>query len=619
MTEAGGCMGKFLRVDLTTGTITKEQLDPQMMRKYVGGVGIGTRILYDEVPPSVQPFDPENRLIFASGPLGGTRIPGSGTYAVVTKGPLTNLLGAAQSNGYFGARLRFSGYDGIIVQGASPEWVYLWIHDGEAELRSADHLLGLDTYEADDRLKEELGGRAVGVACIGPAGEHMVRYAAVFNDHGHLASTNGPGAVMGSKKLKAIAASGPAGVKAADPDRLTSLRDDWQKRAEQGPFGQIFNSLGTLGMFSMLIMRGMAPVKNYTTNLFPEHAKIDGSYIYQHFEHRKRPCWACSLTHSSVITVTEGSHAGYVAGEPDFEAQASWSSLVGNADPGAMLWLADIVDRLGLDTKEAGFTVGMAMECYNEGLIGLEQTDGLDLTWGNTEAVEQLLNNIAHRRGFGDVLAEGTMRAARHIGGDAPNRAVYIKNGISPHTHDDRGHWGLGFIQIIGDTGSVVSLPPDMYPVPDMGYLQPIKIHDAEELSKATAKCGALHQFTDSLGLCLFTANVGLDLLTEGVSASTGWDFTPQEALDAGERIVNLQRAYSIRHGVTPDTHDTISPRLASAPVDGPMKGVSVGPVLPQLRRDYYRLKGWDEDTSKPLPETLQRLGLEDVIKDIWT
>ncbi len=619
MDELGGYMGRFLRVDLTTGKITKEQLDPQIVRKYVGGTGIGTKILYDEVPPSVQPFDPENRLIFASGPLGGTRIPGSGTYCVVTKGPLTNLLGAAQANGYFGARLRFAGYDGIIVQGASPEWVYLWIHDGEAELRSADHLLGLDTFETDDRLKEELGGRGVGVACIGPAGEHMVKYAAIFNDHGHLAATNGPGAVMGSKKLKAIAAFGPTSVQVHDPDRLQSVRDPWFQMAEKSPFAQIFKSMGTLGMFSMLIMGGMAPVKNYTTNLFPEHAKIDGSYIKQHFEMRKRPCWSCSFDHSNVITVTEGPHAGFVGQEPDFEAQASWSSMVGVAEAGTMLWLANLVDRLGLDTKEAGFTVSMAMECYNEGLIGPEQTDGLDLKWGNAEAVEQLLDNIAHRRGFGDVLAEGTMRAAQRIGGDAPNRAIYIKQGISPHTHDDRGNWGLGLTQVLSDMGSGVAMPPDQYPSPDVGYPKPIKRHDAAELPKAMAKCGPLHQFRDTLGTCLFAANVSLDIIADAVSAATGWDFTPQEALEVGERIVTLQRAYSIRHGVTPEKDDSISPRFASAAVDGPMKGISVAPVLPQIRRDYYRNKGWDEVTSKPLPETLQRLGLEDVIKDLWT
>jgi len=258
------------------------------------------------------------------------------------------------------------------------------------------------------------------------------------------------------------------------------------------------------------------------------------------------------------------------------------------------------------------------MECYNAGLIGPEQTDGLDLTWGNTEAVEQLIKNIAHRRGFGDVLAEGTMRAALSIGGDAPNRAVYVKKGISPHTHDDRGNWGLAFTQLLSDMGSVVTVPPDQYPMPGVGYPKPVKRHDPDLLSKAIADCGPLHQFFDCLGICVFTAQVDLDMITEAINAATGWDFTSEEVLKVGERIVTLQRAYSIRHGITPEKDDTVSPRLATAPVDGAMKGVTFMPVLDKIRRDYYRLKGWDVVTSKPLPETLEKLGLEDVIEDIW-
>lgn len=608
--------GRYLRVDLTAGKITKEQLDPQLVRKYVGGSGIGTRIIYDEVPPSVQPFDPENRLVFNSGPLNGTRIPGSGTYFVATKGPLTGMLSCAQSNGFFGARLRFAGYDGVIFQGASPEWVYLWIHDGEAELRPAGHLVGLDTWDTQDRLQAELGGRQVGVACIGPAGEHMVKYAGVFNDHGHLAATNGPGAVMGSKKLKAIAAFGATGVQVHDPDRLEALRAPWLGYAESTLFGYI-KHVGTIGGFSGQVLYGVVPAKNYTTTLFPEHPQIDGAYIREHFETRKRPCWACSWGHCHEIKITEGEHEGFVGEEPEYESQAAFSAMVGVTDAGKMLYLANMADKLGFDAKELGFTLGMAMECYNEGLIGREKTDELDLTWGNDKAIEQLLLNIAQRRGFGDVLAEGTKRAAQLIGGDAPNRAVYIKDSISPHTHDDRGHWGLGLVQVLSDIGTGVSMPPDMYPHPDLGHNEPLKPHDVEGLPKIMAEGAGLHMFHDTLGICLFLGP-SLDLVVEGVRAATGWDFTREEALEAGERIVNLMRAYSIRHGIDPKKWDSISPRFATKVPDGPMKGGSVAPVLPQVRQDYYRYSGWDEATSKPLPETLKRLGLEDVIRDLW-
>lgn len=608
--------GLYLRVDLTTGKITKEQLDPQMVRKYIGGNGIGTKIIYDEVPPSVGPFDPENRLVINTGPLNGTRLPGTGTYHITTKGPLTNKLCAAQSNGFFGARLRFAGYDGIIFQGASPEWVYLWINDGEAELRPADHLLGLDTWETQDRLQEELGGRQVGVACIGPAGENLVRYAAIYNDHGHLAATNGPGAVMGSKRLKAIAALGPTGVKVHDPERIESLRAPWLEYTDQTLLGYV-KHVGTIGGFSGQTLIGVVPVKNYTTTLFPEHAQIDGSYIREHFDSRKRPCWACPWAHCHEIKITEGKHKGFVGEEPEYESQAAFSAMVGVTDAGEMLYLANMCDRLGFDAKELGFTLGMAMECYNEGLIGPEQTDGLDLKWGNAEAIDELIHNIAHRRGFGNVLAEGTKRASDLIGGDAPNRAVYMKDSISPHTHDDRGHWGLGLVQVFSDYGTGVGYPPDFYPNPDIGLAEAIKPQDPVALPKWMARAAGTGQFHDTLGQCFFL-NANADLIADGVNAATGWDLTAQEALETGRRILNLQRAYSIRHGIEPEKWDSISPRYATEVPDGPLQGSSVGPHVPQMRRDYYRHLGWDEATSKPLPETLRRLGLEDVIADLW-
>ncbi len=610
--------GKYLRVNLTTKEIKNEKISPDVLRKYMGGNGIGTRIIYDEVPPEVKSLDPENRLVFSAGPLNGTIVPGSGTYTVSTKGPLTEMLTCAQSNGFVGARMRFAGIDGIIFQGASDEWVYLWVHDGVAELRSAKDLMGLDTWETEDKLKEELGGSSkVAVACIGPAGENLVKYAGIFNDHGHLCASNGPGAVMGSKKLKAVAFSGTPGIAGANPELLKSLREPWVESANNGPM-QAYATMGTLGGFTYKMQSGMVPVKNYQTNIFPESDNVDGTYIKEHYENKKRPCWSCPWSHVHEITITEGKHKGLVVEEPEYEEQACFSSMTGITKADEMLKLCSVTDRLGMDAKELSFTLGMVMDCYNDGLIDKSVTDGLDLSWGNAEAIEELLQNIAHRKGFGDVLAEGGMRAAEKIGGDAPNRVVYIKKGQGPHTHDDRGHWGLGFVQVISDMSSGVANPPDMFPLPDFGYYEPIPPYELDNLAKTVALNAGLHQVHDCIGCCLFLA-CDLDILVKAIAASTGWeDFTREEALEIGERIVTLQRCYSIRNGATPENNDSISPLMASVVKDGAMKGLSVAKALPEFRKLYYKYSGWDEETSKPLKETLVRLGLESEIDKIW-
>lgn len=609
--------GRILRVDLTKGEISEEQFDPEYLRKFVGGTGLGVKILYDEVPPGVEPFDPENRLIFASGPLGGTRAPGSGTYAVVTRGPLTNLLTATHANGFFGARLRFAGYDAIVVQGASPKWVYLWVHDGTAELCDASHLVGKDTYETEDLLKEELGEPKLSVACIGPSGENLVKFAGICGDKGHIASTNGPGAVMGSKKLKAIAVHGKMEVPIKDEEKVKELAKEWFESAKQSPLGSVVYSLGTLGYFSAAAEMGWLPVRNLTTNLFPEHPKFNGDYIRQTFKLRPRPCYACPMAHCHIVTVTEGPYKGFEGEEPEYEDMAAWSSLVGITDPGAAVMLTNVNDRLGMDVKEGGWVVSLAMECYEKGLITKEDLDGLELVWGDPEAVKALLHKIAHREGFGDVLAEGVMRAAEKIGGEAPNFAVYTKKGIGPHTHDPRGMWGILFAQSVSDMGSFEGLVPDLMPDPDIGYPEPLPPFSVEGVPKGLSKGAPKSQFNDTLGVCMFLLGARLQIITDTLSAATGWDFTPEEALEVGRRIVNLQRAFNVRHGLSPE-QDIISPRLAQAPVDGPAKGVSIAPSYDQMVRDYYKHMGWDEETSKPLPETLEKLGLSYVAQELW-
>ena len=617
MTKESPYIGRILRVDLSTGKISKELFEPKLLRMFVGGNGVGIKILYDEVPPGVKPYDPENRLILAAGPLNGTRVPGSGCISVVTKGPMTNLLTSAQANGFFGARMRFAGYDAIVIQGTSPEWEYLWIHEGEAELRPADHLLGLDTWETEGRLKEELGQKRASVACIGPSGENLVPFSAICCDHGHVASTNGPGAVMGSKRLKAVVVFGQkSSVEVWDSDRLNTLaRGDFLRSAEESFMGAMIKSVGTHGYFATMYPIGGVTIKNYTTNEWSTIAKYYGENIRARFERKPRPCWACPWAHCAETKVTEGPLTGYEGEEPEFEQLTAWSMNIGNDDIGWAIKLGNLNDGMGMDVKECTYAISLAMECYEKGIIGLKETGGLELKWGNTEAVAQLIEDIAHRRGFGAVLADGVKKAAERIGGEAPNLAVYMGRGLAPHVVDPRGYWPLYFCMSLSDTGSFYGTAGQD---PDLGLMDQVGLHDTNKIPLGQAKGSCRWVFMDAVGVCMFFLMGRLGPIAETVAATTGWHFTVQELLEVGERITAISRAFNIRHGLVPEQDYTVSPRYESSPSDGPFKGVEVGPVQAKVAREYYQAKGWDAETSKPLPETLHRLGLDSIVKDLW-
>ena len=614
LTKVGGYAGKLLRVDLTNKRIVDEIPDENTLRKYLGGTGIGAKFLYEEVPPGVEWSDPENRLILASGPLGGTRVPGSGTFSVVTKGPLTNGATSVQANGFFGAFLKFSGFDGIILQGASKEWVYLYIENGAAELRDASHLVGKGTYETEDLVKQELGkkGRQMSVVTIGPAGENLVKFAGIFADKGHSASHNGPGAVMGSKRLKAIAVTrGKIPIMVKDEERLSAVANEILEKAKT--FATF--KWGTLFAITIANEQGWLPVKNYTTNVWPIEedrlATFEAEYIREHFNPKRNPCWACQQHHVHVMTITEGPYAGLVVEEPEYEQFAAWGADTGNTDVAAAIMLSYETDNIGLENNEAGWVISWVMECYERGILTKEDTNGLEMTWGNVEATKKMLNMIARREGFGDLLAEGVKRASQRLGGEAPNLAIYTKKGNTPRGHDHRTRWYEMFDTCVSNTGTIEVQLGDLGMTKLVGPARPM------EISAAVAKTKGMMPFEDSLGVCRFNTKLNLELLSQAISAVTGWDFTPEEANTAGRRIVNLLRAFNIRHGLTPDL-EYPSPRYGSTPVDGPSKGISIMTYWEQMLDNYYKLMGWDRKTGKPLPETLKKLSLDYVIKDLW-
>ena len=612
MAEVGGYVGKFLRADLTFERLSEVTFDEETLRKYLGGTGIGAKILYDEVPPASCWSDPENRIIIVSGPLGGTVIPGSGTISVVTKGALTNGATSSQANGLFGAFLKFSGYDGIIIQGKSSSWRYLYIKDGKAELRDANHLLGIDTYEIGAAIRKETGEEEMrsSVVSIGPAGEHLVRFAGLFVDMGHSASHNGPGAVMGSKKLKAIATSrGKMKVAVNDIKRLTAVANKFLDNSKgfRGTVGSLYRN--------QTQRPGYLPVKNYSTNVWDvstdELEKFSEPYIRAHFNPKRNPCWGCPANHSTIMTIPEGPYAGTIVEEPEYEQLAAWGSNIDNKDVAAAVMLSGVNDRLGFENNEAGWLVGWVIECYEKGYLTKEDTGGLKMSWGNVEAVRQLLHMIAYRQGFGDLLAEGVMRASQRIGGAAADFAIYTKKGNSPRGHDHRTAWGELFDTSVSNTGTLETHRMLMDPTIGNQPGHPI------ETSTAVALTKGIMELEDSVGCCRFNTRLNIVLMAEAVSAATGWDFTPEEAKSVGVRSVNIMKAFNIRAGITKEL-DYPSTRYGSTHIDGPYEGIGIMPRWEEMLANYYRHMGWDVETSKPLPQTLTDLGLEYIVNDLW-
>lgn len=608
----GGYIGKILRVDLSREQISEESPDNDTLRKYIGGTGLGVKYLYEEVPPGVAWSDAENRIMFFAGPLSGTKVSGSGIFSVVSKGPMTNMAGTTQANGYFAAFLKFAGFDGIIVQGRAKRWLYLYVHDGTAELRDAGHLQGKDTWETEDAIKKELSGQC-SVFTIGPAGENLVRFASIVGDHGHVAAHNGLGAVMGSKKLKAIVAErGRKRVAVAHPDELTRLADALIESAQKAM--PTLSAFGTSGALPMMHRTGQLPVKNYTTSIFPESERFSGEYLRTHFKATPSTCWACRISHCRMTEVTEGPYKGFVGEEPEYEGVAAMSSVIGQTDPGATVMLGNQVDRLGMDINESGWIIGWLMECYQKGLLKKDDLDGIEIGWGNAEATLAILKKIAYRQGSGNLWAEGVKRTAEKIGGEALNCAIYTLKGATPRGHDHRARWSEMIDTCLSNTGTI-EVGPGMPIVKELGMSPPKDMFDPIEISTLNAMISGRRLFEDSLVICFFCGQ-DLQMLTDTLSAITGWDFTIQEAMAVGRRIVNQLRVFNFRHGLTKEI-EAPSVRYGSSPVDGPAQGKSIMPHWEALRLNYYQKMGWDPETGKPLPETLEKLDLTHIIPDL--
>lgn len=610
-----GYMGKLLIVDLSKGEFEDEPLNPTMAHDFVGGAGYAARYLYDELGPDTDPLGPENTLMFMTGPLVGTRAPSCGRHEVCALSPLTGIWGESNSGGFWGAELKFSGYDGIVVRGRSEKPVWLSIVEGQPpKLHDAAGLWGLDTYETQQRIRDELDDQKTRVASIGPGGENLVLYAAIMNDHGRAAGRAGMGAVMGSKNLKAIAVRGKGRVPLADEDAFSQTAKQAVQIVKDDISAQVYNQMGTASFVDMSIMWGNMPNKYWSQARFDEATNLSGISMMETILTRPVPCYGCLVACGREVTLKDTPYGVEVVDGPEYETVAMLGSMLLVDDLPGVAYAGHLCNRYGLDTISAGSSISLAYLLYERGFLGPADTGGLPLRWGDIETAHTLLELIARREGFGDVLAEGTKRIAARY--DADDLAVHV-NGLEPSAHDPRALSGMAVVYATSPRGAC-HMQGDMYTI-DMGLTLPeVGIYPGGRFktrgkSKIVARVQDWRTLYNSAIMCVFV-NPTAPVLVKLLSTATGWSSDIVWWQRTGERIFTLKRAFNNRLGVRRG-NDRLPERMLI-----PMSNGSRGrtPRMEKLIEEYYACRNWDWETGKPSHDKLISLGLPQVAEELW-
>jgi aldehyde:ferredoxin oxidoreductase len=612
-----GYIGKLLVVDLTGGKIAEEPLKADYARDYLGGSGVAARYLYDLIGPNTDPLGPDNPLIFMAGPLTGTAAPSCGRHVVVARSPLTSLWGEANSGGDFGAQLRLAGCDGIIFEGCSPKPVYLSVINGKAELHDATRLWGLDSYEVQERIKAERGlDKKASIACIGPAGEHLVKFAAVMNDEGRAAGRTGLGAVMGSKNLKAIVARGDHPIALVDETRfqdalrcaLTQLKDDIAV--------EMYRQTGTAGGVDYLAMVGDMPNRYWTQGSFDTATNLGGAVMAETILRKNDHCYLCPIACWRVTATTQEPYRQDPIDGPEYETVAALGSLLLIDNLEAVTYAGHLCNAYGLDTFSAGSTIAFAYYLFDQGVITEKDTGGLALKWGQIDPAIELIKQIAFRAGFGAILAEGSRAVARRFGVDE-DLTVQV-NGLDVAMHDPRALAGMALVYATSPRGACHN-QGDAYWVecgrakPELG-IESVDRFASEGKTLMVARIQDWRSTYNALVMCIF-CDPDSSTLAEMVSAVTGRSLTAHDLMRIGERIWNLKRGLNNRLGLT-RANDKLPKLLRQSLSDGGTEG-HVPPVDAMLT-EYYQVRGWDPTTGKPTREKLVELGLDFVARDLW-
>jgi len=608
-----GYASKILRVDLTSKKIAIEPLQNKFCEKYIGGNGFATRLLYDNTKPKIDSLSPENVLIFAVGPFAGTMVPTSGKYIVQAKSPLTGFIGESVSSGAWGSSLKQAGYDAMVINGKSEKPIYLFVDDDIIEFRDAKNLWGKESLQTNELIIEEIGDENACVATIGPAGENLVRFANITNDRYRQAGRTGMGAVMGSKNLKAVAVRGTKKVEVSNLDKLMEVCQDLYEQC-QGEATRVYRVFGTPG--SLLVLNHLAalPTRNWQQSSFELAEDISGEYIKEHYLAKIIACSGCPIACDHVSTVESGPYKGATT-SVEFETIYALGSNCGIGYFPAIVKASDLCDRLGIDTISTGVTIGWAMECFEKGILTKKDTDGIDLTFGNHEALIEVVKRIAYREGIGDLLAEGVKRASEKVGKGSEHFAMHNK-GLELPGYDIRGlkASALGFNT---STRGGCHLRSSMYDFDSKGKIDRFKAD--KSIGQMVKEREDLWTIVESLMLCKFIRGVlcTYDKFAELYTLVTGIKMTPDQLQKAGERIYNLEKAYNIREGWT-KKDDYPPPRVMKDPItDGAAKGSLVTKKEFELMLGaYFEARGWNSN-GIPTKEKLTELGLDKVAREM--
>lgn len=600
-----GYLGKILRVDLTSGRLWDEPLHEAWARLFVGGSGLAARYLYDLVDGSTDPLGPENPLLFMAGPLVGTAMPSAGRYSVCALSPLTRLWGEANSGGFFGPELRFAGYDGILITGRAAQPVWLSIVEGRAELHDAGALWGLDSYAAQERARQTLGEPRARVACIGPAGERMVKLAAVMNDAGRAAARTGMGAVMGSKNLKAVAVRGSATIPVADAEALKAVAQEVTAYSKEDMACQSIRLAGTAGAVDVALMFGDLPIRYYQQGEWEEAGKLSGVLMSELYLNRNRACYRCPIGCGRETRAP--SYGVERADGPEYETLGALGTLVMVSDLEAVIYAGHLCNLYGLDTISMGATIALACELAERGLLKPDDTGGIEVRYGDAALVHRLIELTARREGFGALLAEGSAALAERCG--VPELAAVV-NRLEVPLHDPRAFHGMAVTYALSPRGAC-HMEGDMYGLdmgqcssPELGIEPGDRFDTSPEKGRVAARQQAWRNLYNALTLCQFQ-NPGVEPLLRAVNAVTGWGWAAEDLLAAGKRIVTLKRLLNLRRGLTREC-DRLPDLLMKPLAEGGTEGHV--PDLAALLAGAYAEYGWDPATGRPAEETLASL-----------
>ena len=625
MTELCGYAGRVLRIDLTSKRAYVEELERDLAASFLGGRGFNSKRLYDEVRTAADPLGIDNMLMFSTGPLVGTMFPTASRFNVSAKSPLTGILGDSNAGGHFASELKFAGYDQVVLMGRSREPIYIFINDREVEFKDSSHLLGKDVYETDEMIKADLSERKVQTAIVGPAAEKGVRYAGIFANLMRAAARTGMGTVMASKGVKAIAVKGSGSVKVAHPDKFERLVEEIEAEIYKHEQYWPRRRMGTTRILMMANAAGFLPTRHYTSGIFENAREVSGEKLAEEYNVKTRGCFACTLPCSRFFVIRHGRFAGLFGEGPEYEALGSFSSRVGNKDLGVALRANDMCNRFGLDALTTGECISWAMELHEKGLLKRDEADGLDLTWGNGDTILTLIEKIARREGFGDILADGSREAARKIG-RGMDLTMQVK-GLDIIMADPRGLKGFGLGYAVASRGGdhlrsepFIELSDDprkgaeMFGVPE-ATLRLAHRGKGKLVSYFEDWCAVIDALEPCKNIMQNMSILPFDRAAEIIEAATGLEMSGSEVRRVGERIINIERAFNAREGVG-RRDDTLPPRFRVEELpEGPSKGTTFEqePMLDE----YYAERGWNRMTGIPTRETLEKLELAYVATEL--